>query len=107
MSSPTPVPPIPVPDLSPKARGWAYLAAWLSGTLGQGVALVWGIVAAASDEVSMPLWLAIAAPVLGFVSAQLFALAGRNIPSVQDVVDGDAPPPVTRLRRTGPRRVVR
>jgi hypothetical protein len=83
-------------DIPPNVRLAAYLTAWLTGTLSQGTAVVWAAVAAASPDVSMPMWLVITAAALGFITSQLNLLARANVPSYEDVVDGEAAPPDER-----------
>lgn len=103
-----PLAPIPVPDVSPNVRAWLYFIAWILNSVGQLVTIVWVALAAALPEVPMPIWLVIASPALAFVTAQLHALAGGNLPSAEDVIEGDAPPPVeydaSRLRMRRRRR---
>lgn len=71
--------PIPVPDVSAAARAWLYFTAWLLGSFGQLGSIIWLSIAAASPDVSMPLWLVIGSPALAFVTAQLHALARGNV----------------------------
>lgn len=77
----TTTPSIPVPAVPVRARAWLYFGAWLLNTFGQLGAVIWVAIAAASPDVSMPLWLAIGSPALAFITGQLHALAGGNLPS--------------------------
>jgi hypothetical protein len=78
-----------MPDFDPGTRKVLYLLAWIVGSISGTLTAVWGAVAAASPDVSMPLWLVITSAALTFVAAQLNLVARANVPSLQDVVDGD------------------
>lgn len=83
----------PLQSIPPKVRATLYWAGYVLGVLGQGLTIVWGSVAAASPDVAMPQWLVIASAVLALLQTQLNLLAGSNLPSYVDVVEGDAEPP--------------
>lgn len=84
----------PLQSVPPKVRATLYWIGYVLGVVGQGVTIVWGAVAAASPDVTMPLWLVITSAVLGLLQTQLNLLAGSNLPSYVDVVEGEATPPV-------------
>lgn len=85
----------PLQSIPPRIRATLYWVGYVLGVLGQGLTIVWGSIAAASPDVAMPLWLVIASAVLGLAQTQLNLLAGSNLPSYTDVVEGEAvPPPV-------------
>lgn len=69
----------PLSSIPAHVRLWLYWAGYVLGILGQGITIVWGAVAAASPDVSMPLWLVIASAVLGLAQTQLNLLAGTNV----------------------------
>lgn len=83
----------PLTNIPPKIRLILYWCGYMVGVVGQGTTIVWGAIAAASPAVTMPLGLVIASAVLGLLQTQLNLLSGSNVPSYQDVVDGDVPPP--------------
>lgn len=60
-------------------RTGLYWTGYVVGLVGQLLTLVWASVAAASPDVSMPLWLVIASAVLAFLTTQLNLLAGSNV----------------------------
>lgn len=60
-------------------RTTLYWIGYVLGVVGQGITIVWGAVAAASPDVSMPLWLVIASAVIGLAQTQLNLLAGSNV----------------------------
>lgn len=80
-------------DIDPAVRKVLYLLGWLIGTISGGLGVVWAAVAAASPDVSMPLWLVITTAALQFLAAQLNLVARANMPAYEDVVEGDAAPP--------------
>lgn len=69
----------PLQSIPPSVRVTLYWLGYLLGVLGQGVAVVWGAIAAASPDVTMPLWLVIASASLGLLQTQLNLLAGSNV----------------------------
>lgn len=79
----------PLTTIPPGVRVALYWAGYVLGLLSQGTAIVWGAVATATPDVSMPLWLVLAAAVVGFLQTQLNLLAGSNVPSLQDAIEGD------------------
>lgn len=83
----------PLQSIPPKVRATLYWAGYVLGVLGQGLTIIWGAIAAASPEISMPLGLVIASAVIGLLQTQLNLLAGSNLPSYVDVVEGEADPP--------------
>lgn len=70
--------------IPPRVRAVLYWVGYVVGILGQGLTIVWGSVAAASPDVSMPLWLVIASAVLGLAQTQLNLLAGSNVTADPD-----------------------
>lgn len=82
----------PLTQIPPEVRAVLYWAGYLIGILGQGLTIVWGSIAAASPDVTMPLWLVVASAVLGLLQTQLNLLAGSNLPSYSDVVEDEAGP---------------
>lgn len=83
----------PLTSIPPKVRTALYWVGYVVGVVGQGIAVVWAAIAAAQPDVTMPLGLVITSGVIGLLQTQLNLLAGSNVPSYQDVVDGEAPPP--------------
>lgn len=89
----------PLQQIPAKVRLWLYWTGYLVGVSGQGTTIVWGAIAAASPEVSMPLQLVIASAVLGLLQTQLNLLSGSNtyeegvVPAAEVVVQdtGDGP----------------
>jgi hypothetical protein len=71
--------PVPVPVVPAKLRFVLYWLSWGFSTLAGLVSGTWAIVAAASPDVTAPVWVTIASPVLLLVTAQLNALAGSNV----------------------------
>lgn len=80
----------PLHQIPPQVRAILYWSGYVLGVLGQGITVVWAAVAAASPDVEMPLTLVIASAVIGLLTTQLNLLAGSNLPSYQDVVEGEA-----------------
>lgn len=71
----------PLTTIPARVRTALYWVGYLVGIIGQGITIVWGSIAAASPDVSMPLWLVIASAVLGLAQTQLNLLAGANVPT--------------------------
>lgn len=69
----------PLQTIPKSVRTALYWTGYVAGMLGQGVTIVWGAIAAASPNVSMPLWLVVASAVLGLAQTQLNLLAGANV----------------------------
>lgn len=69
----------PLSSIPARVRLALYWTGYVVGILGQGITIVWGAIAAASPDVSMPLWLVIASAVLGLAQTQLNLLAGTNV----------------------------
>lgn len=74
----------PLQSIPAHVRTALYWVGYVAGILGQGITLVWGAIAAASPEVSMPLGLVIASAVLGLLQTQLNLLAGSNVTDPKD-----------------------
>lgn len=79
----------PLQSIPPKARLWLYWVGYIVGMIGQGMTLIWGTVAAARPDVEMPLWLLATSVTIGFLQTQLNLLAGSNVPSLNDFVEGE------------------
>ena len=79
----------PLHQIPPQVRMALYWTGYVLGVLGQGITVVWAAVAAASPQVEMPLELVITSAVIGLLTTQLNLLAGSNLPSFNDVVEGD------------------
>lgn len=69
----------PLNQIPTKVRVYLYWAGYVAGVLGQGTTIVWGAIAAASPDVTMPLGLVIFSAVLGLAQTQLNLLAGSNV----------------------------
>lgn len=82
----------PLSSIPPRVRLALYWIGYVVGVVGQGITIVWGAIAGASPDVSMPLWLVIASAVLGLAQTQLNLLAGSNMPSYDDVAAGEVDP---------------
>jgi hypothetical protein len=78
--------PVPVPVVPAKVRFVLYWLSWGASTLAGLVSGTWAIVAAASPDVTAPVWVTIASPVLLLVTAQLNALAGSNVTNASSLV---------------------
>lgn len=65
--------------IPPGVRVALYWLGYLVGMIGQLTTIVWATIAAASPDISMPLWLVITSAVLGFLQTQLNLLAGSNV----------------------------
>ena len=83
----------PLTHIPPTLRIALYWIGYVVGVLTQGTTVVWASIAAASPDVAMPLWLVITSAVLAFLQTQLNLLAGSNVPSYADVVEGEVEPP--------------
>lgn len=83
MSIPTPV---PVPVVPAQLRFVLYWVSWGLSTVAGVVSAGWQIIAAASPDVTAPLWIKLAAPLLLLVVAQLNALAGSNVTNQASLV---------------------
>lgn len=79
----------PLTTIPDSVRVILYWGGYLVGVLGQGTTIVWGAIAAASPDVSMPLWLVIASAILGLLQTQLNLLAGSNVQPAVTVDEED------------------
>lgn len=70
--------------IPPQVRAALYWCGYVIGVLGQGLTIVWGAIAAASPDISMPTWLVIASAVLGLLQTQLNLVAGSNVSASDD-----------------------
>lgn len=77
----------PLEKIPPQVRIAAYWIGYAFGVVAQGITIIWATIAAASPDVTMPLWLIIASAAIGFAQTQLNLLAGTNVPSYRDVVE--------------------
>jgi hypothetical protein len=75
----------PLQSIPANVRTTLYWIGYVAGVLGQGITLVWGAIAAASPDVTMPLGLVIASAVLGLLQTQLNLLAGSNVTDARTV----------------------
>lgn len=82
----------PLTTIPPNIRTALYWVGYVVGVIGQGITIVWAAIAASSPDVAMPLGLMIASAVIGLLQTQLNLLAGSNVPSYYDVVEGQAAP---------------
>lgn len=78
----------PLQSIPPKVRLGLYWTGYVTGVISSGITTVWGVVAAASPDVSMPLALVITQSVITLATTQLNLLAGSNLPSLHDAVEG-------------------
>lgn len=69
----------PLTQIPGHVRTWLYWVGYVLGVISQAVTIVWGAIAAASPDISMPLGLVITAAVIGFAQTQLNLLAGANV----------------------------
>ncbi len=69
----------PLTQIPGHVRTWLYWIGYVLGVISQGVTIIWGAIAAASPDVSMPLGLVIASAVIAFAQTQLNLLAGSNV----------------------------
>lgn len=69
----------PLQSIPARVRNALYWVGYVLGVLSQATTIIWGAVAAASPDVSMPLWLVIASAVVAFLQTQLNLLAGSNV----------------------------
>ncbi len=69
----------PLQSIPANVRNTLYWLGYVLGVLSQATTIVWGAVAAASPDVSMPLWLVIVSAVVSFAQTQLNLLAGANV----------------------------
>lgn len=69
----------PLSSIPAHVRLRLYWIGYVVGILGQSITIVWGAVASASPEISMPLALVIVSAVLGLAQTQLNLLAGTNV----------------------------
>ncbi len=69
----------PLQSVPAHVRTALYWAGYVLGVLSQATTIIWGAVAAASPDVSMPLWLVIVSAVVAFAQTQLNLLAGSNV----------------------------
>jgi hypothetical protein len=75
----------PLQSIPAHVRTALYWVGYVLGVLGQGITIVWGAIAAASPDVSMPLWLVIASAVIALAQTQLNLLAGSNVVDTRTV----------------------
>jgi hypothetical protein len=75
----------PLQSIPANVRTTLYWVGYVLGVLGQGITIVWGAIAAASPDVSMPTWLVIASAVIGLAQTQLNLLAGSNVVDTRTV----------------------
>lgn len=79
----------PLQAIPPKIRLWLYVAYGLAGLAVGSVATY----CAATDQ-GVPTWVAgVSAVLVGPLAAAFGGIAASNLPSYQDVREGDAPPP--------------
>lgn len=78
----------PLQNIDPKVRTALYWAGYVLGVVSSAITTVWGAVAAATPSVEMPLGLVITQAVVTLLTTQLNLLAGSNVPSYKDVVEG-------------------
>jgi hypothetical protein len=83
-----------MPDFDPGTRKVLYLLAWIVGSISGTLTAVWGAVAAASPDVSMPLWLVI-------TSAALTSVAARRCGRRRVALDRPPTQPLPSSRREG------
>lgn len=69
----------PLTSIPGNVRVWLYWTGYVLGVISQGVTILWGTVAAASPDISMPTWLVIVSAVVAFAQTQLNLLAGSNV----------------------------
>jgi len=67
------------PSLPPRVRVALYWSGYALGSLAALLTLVSGSIAAASPDVTLPVWVPIAAAAVGLVAAQLNGLAAQNV----------------------------
>lgn len=79
----------PLQQIPAKVRIALYWVGYVLGMVTQITTGVWVAIAAASPDVTQPLWLIITSVVIGILQTQLNLLAGSNVPSLQDAIDGD------------------
>jgi hypothetical protein len=79
----------PLHQIPPKIRLALYWSGYILGVVSSGITVVWGSIAAASPDVTMPLGLVVTQGVVTMLTTQLNLLAGSNLPSAQDVIDGE------------------
>jgi hypothetical protein len=84
----------PLQSIPARTRTLLYWIGYVLGVISQATTIVWGAVAAASPDVSMPLWLVIVSAVVGFAQTQLNLLAGSNVTD-PNTVTTQAPPAST------------
>lgn len=75
----------PLQSIPAHVRTILYWIGYVVGVLGQLLTIVWGAIAAASPDVTMPLGLVIASAVLGLLQTQLNLLAGSNVVDTRTV----------------------
>lgn len=69
----------PLQSVPANVRTKLYWIGYVVGAVSQGMALIWGIAAASSPTISMPLWLVLTSAGLAFLQTQLNLLAGSNV----------------------------
>lgn len=69
----------PLQQIPARIRTRLYWVGYVVGAVSQGIALIWGIAAASSPTISMPLWLVLASAGLAFLQTQLNLVAGSNV----------------------------
>lgn len=77
----------PLNSVPAKARLIMYWAGYILGVVGSTITSVWGIIAASSPDVHMPVGLVIGQAVLSVVISQLNLLAGSNVTSEEQYAD--------------------
>lgn len=75
----------PLQNIPANVRTTLYWIGYVLGVLSQATTIVWGAIAAASPDVSMPLWLIVASAVVAFAQTQLNLLAGSNVVDTRTV----------------------
>lgn len=69
----------PLQSIPAHVRTTLYWIGYVVGVVSQSITAVWAVIAAASPDVSMPLWLVIASALLAIAQTQLNLLAGANV----------------------------
>lgn len=77
----------PLANIPPKVRAYLYLASFLVG-----IALSATQVGYQAAEAGFPVWLKVTLSVYAFIAGALGLTAAANMPSYEDVAEGDAPP---------------
>lgn len=69
----------PLQAIPAHVRTTLYWVGYVLGIVAQGITIVWGAIAAASPDVSMPLWLVVTSALVGLAQTQLNLIAGANV----------------------------